>query len=276
MRSRSRSSTTRSSRACSRKPASGASGSWPGTTPIESRRTPPRGAHALRAPRSCRCRRRDRDGWSSSPRARRARPRAPSDRCRTRSIPRWRCSPKIPLRAGQVTHIAAPLFHSWGLAHFTLGMLLGRTMSLCASSTRRPGSAEIERTRGRGARGGAGDDAADPRAPRRGAPQVRHVVIEGGGRKRLGTAGRPGHGVDGRVRRQPLQPLRLHRGGMGHDRDARGHARRARHRRHGAARDGRQALRRERGSRCPPARPAESSWAARCCSRATRAAGRRT
>ena len=37
---------------------------------------------------------------------------------------------KIPLHAGQTTHVAAPLFHSWGFAHFTLGMLLGSTLAL--------------------------------------------------------------------------------------------------------------------------------------------------
>jgi fatty-acyl-CoA synthase len=37
---------------------------------------------------------------------------------------------KIPLHARQTAHIAAPLFHSWGLAHFTLGMLLGTTYVL--------------------------------------------------------------------------------------------------------------------------------------------------
>ena len=37
---------------------------------------------------------------------------------------------RIPLRARRVTHLAAPLFHSWGLAHFTLGMLLTSTLSL--------------------------------------------------------------------------------------------------------------------------------------------------
>jgi fatty-acyl-CoA synthase len=37
---------------------------------------------------------------------------------------------KIPLRARQNTHIAAPLFHSWGFAHFTLGMALGSTLVL--------------------------------------------------------------------------------------------------------------------------------------------------
>ena len=37
---------------------------------------------------------------------------------------------RIPLRYRQVTHIAAPLFHSWGFAHFTLGMLLQSTLVL--------------------------------------------------------------------------------------------------------------------------------------------------
>ncbi len=32
---------------------------------------------------------------------------------------------KIPLKAGQKVHIAAPLFHSWGFAHFSLGLILG-------------------------------------------------------------------------------------------------------------------------------------------------------
>lgn len=37
---------------------------------------------------------------------------------------------KIPLRARENTMIAAPLFHSWGFAHFTLGMLLNSTLIL--------------------------------------------------------------------------------------------------------------------------------------------------
>ena len=36
----------------------------------------------------------------------------------------------IPLKAGQTTHIAAPLFHSWGFAHFSLGLILGATFVL--------------------------------------------------------------------------------------------------------------------------------------------------
>jgi acyl-CoA synthetase (AMP-forming)/AMP-acid ligase II len=37
---------------------------------------------------------------------------------------------KIPLRARQTSHIAAPLFHSWGFAHFSLGLILGTTLVL--------------------------------------------------------------------------------------------------------------------------------------------------
>jgi acyl-CoA synthetase (AMP-forming)/AMP-acid ligase II len=37
---------------------------------------------------------------------------------------------KIPLRALEPTHIAAPMFHSWGFAHFTLGMSLSSTLVL--------------------------------------------------------------------------------------------------------------------------------------------------
>jgi acyl-CoA synthetase (AMP-forming)/AMP-acid ligase II len=33
----------------------------------------------------------------------------------------------IPFKARQVTHIAAPLFHSWGFAHLSLGLILGST-----------------------------------------------------------------------------------------------------------------------------------------------------
>jgi acyl-CoA synthetase (AMP-forming)/AMP-acid ligase II len=36
----------------------------------------------------------------------------------------------IPLKAGETTVIAAPVFHAWGLAHLALGMLLGSTVVL--------------------------------------------------------------------------------------------------------------------------------------------------
>src|SRR6185312_15261506 len=37
---------------------------------------------------------------------------------------------KIPLRARETTMVAAPLFHSWGFAHFTLGLGLASTLVL--------------------------------------------------------------------------------------------------------------------------------------------------
>jgi acyl-CoA synthetase (AMP-forming)/AMP-acid ligase II/uncharacterized protein YndB with AHSA1/START domain len=37
---------------------------------------------------------------------------------------------KIPLKTRQVSHIAAPLFHSWGFAHYTVGLILGTTYVL--------------------------------------------------------------------------------------------------------------------------------------------------
>jgi len=37
---------------------------------------------------------------------------------------------RIPYRARQRTFVAAPLFHSWGFAHFTLGLLLSTTLVL--------------------------------------------------------------------------------------------------------------------------------------------------
>ncbi len=37
---------------------------------------------------------------------------------------------KIPLKAREVTMIAAPMFHSWGFAHFTLGLPLASTLVL--------------------------------------------------------------------------------------------------------------------------------------------------
>ena len=54
---------------------------------------------------------------------------------------------KIPLRSQRVAHIAAPLFHSWGFAHFALGMLLGSSLALTRSFDPETCLARIERTR---------------------------------------------------------------------------------------------------------------------------------
>jgi acyl-CoA synthetase (AMP-forming)/AMP-acid ligase II len=37
---------------------------------------------------------------------------------------------RIPLRSRQVCHIAAPMFHSWGFAHFSIGLIVGSTFVL--------------------------------------------------------------------------------------------------------------------------------------------------
>ncbi len=42
---------------------------------------------------------------------------------------------KIPLKAFETTVIAAPMFHSWGLAHFNLALPLGSTLVLRRRST---------------------------------------------------------------------------------------------------------------------------------------------
>ena len=54
---------------------------------------------------------------------------------------------KIPLRTRQTTYIAAPLFHSWGFAHFTIGLLLSSTMVLERKFDPEGCLAQIERTR---------------------------------------------------------------------------------------------------------------------------------
>jgi fatty-acyl-CoA synthase len=54
---------------------------------------------------------------------------------------------RIPMKARQTVHIAAPLFHSWGFAHFTLGLLLGSTIVLRRKFDPEESLAEIARYR---------------------------------------------------------------------------------------------------------------------------------
>ena len=54
---------------------------------------------------------------------------------------------RIPLKARQVVHIGAPLFHSWGFAHFSLGLILGNTYSLRRKFDPEACLAEVARTR---------------------------------------------------------------------------------------------------------------------------------
>ncbi len=54
---------------------------------------------------------------------------------------------KIPLRAEQPAHIVAPLFHSWGFAHFTIGLFLGSTYVLRRKFEPEQALAEVSRHR---------------------------------------------------------------------------------------------------------------------------------
>ena len=95
---------------------------------------------------------------------------------------------RIPLQADERTMIAAPLFHSWGFAHFLLGAVA--QLDLRPAPPVRPrGDAEGDRRARRdGARRRAGDDAADPRAARGDARQVRPAEPAGDRGERLGAA----------------------------------------------------------------------------------------
>jgi acyl-CoA synthetase (AMP-forming)/AMP-acid ligase II/carbon monoxide dehydrogenase subunit G len=54
---------------------------------------------------------------------------------------------RIPMKARYVVHIAAPLFHSWGFAHFSLGLILGNTYVLRRKFEPESCLAEVARTR---------------------------------------------------------------------------------------------------------------------------------
>jgi acyl-CoA synthetase (AMP-forming)/AMP-acid ligase II/uncharacterized protein YndB with AHSA1/START domain len=54
---------------------------------------------------------------------------------------------RIPLKTRNVMHIAAPLFHSWGFAHFSLGLILGMTYVLRRKFDPEACLAEVARTR---------------------------------------------------------------------------------------------------------------------------------
>ena len=158
---------------------------------------------------------------------------------------------KIPLRAGEPTMIAAPMFHSWGFVHFTLGMGLGSTLvlrrkfdpedTLSATAQHECTALVVVPVMLQPHHGAArrDDRQVRPRRPARDRRQRQRAA---------GRAGGQGHGP---LRRRPLQPLRLDRGGVGDHRHPRGPARRAGHRRAPAARDRRQAPRRggQRGRR---------------------------
>ena len=121
-----------------------------------------------------------------------------------------------------------------------------------------------------------GDAAADPRARRRDPRPLRPLGAQGRPGLGLGAPARDLERLDGPLRREPLQPLRLDRGRVGDDRHPRGPARRARHRRPPAPRHRGEAVRRRRRPGARGRRPGGSSSATSSRSRATRAAATRT
>ena len=151
---------------------------------------------------------------------------------------------KIPLKARQTPYVAAPLFHSWGFAHFSLGLILGSTYVLRRKFDPEQCLADIARYR-------CDSLVVVPVMMQRilELPEEVRSKYDTSSLKVVAASGSALPGdlaieLDGRVRRQPLQPLRLDRGGLGLDRHPRGHARRARHGGQAAARHGREALRR--------------------------------
>ena len=100
---------------------------------------------------------------------------------------------KIPLRARETTMIAAPMFHSWGFAHFTLALPLASTLVLRRTLRPRGHAARGRPAPRERARGRAGDAAADPRAAaRRRSRATTCSALRVIARQRLGAAGRAG------------------------------------------------------------------------------------
>ena len=126
----------------------------------------------------------------------------------------------IPLRARERTLIAAPMFHSWGFAHLVLGIALGVDARPAPPLRRRRDPPSDRRARRHRARRRAGDAAADARARRARDRPPRPRRAARRRRQRLGAARRARHPRHGRVRRGPLQPLRLDRGRVGDGRHA--------------------------------------------------------
>ena len=171
--------------------------------------------------------------------------------------------------------VAAPLFHSWGFFHFAIEPADRLDAGPAAALRPRGDAAGGPGAPRPGARRGAGDDPADPAAAGGDASLLRPLLAADHRALGLGAARRAGDRVDGPLRRQHLQPLRLDRGRRGDGRDPRGPARRAR-----APPAGRRAAPWSSSStrtaaRSRAARSAGSSSATRCPSRATPAAAAR-
>ncbi len=156
---------------------------------------------------------------------------------------------KIPLRARETTVIAAPMFHSWGFGHFTLALPLASTLVLRRKFDPEDTLRAIAHHR---ATALAVVPVMLQRMLELGEETIgnlRPELAASDRAERLGAAGRAGDTRDGHVRGRALQPVRVHGGGVGDDRHARGPARGAWDRGQGADGHGRQAagLRGSRG-----------------------------
>ena len=139
----------------------------------------------------------------------------------------------IPYRGGDTMLVAAPLFHAWGYAHATIGLTLGCTTVLRPRFDGAATIATIADRRAPRVGGGSCDAHAPARGARIGARRARHHIAATRAALGLGPAERARPHIHGRLRRCALQPLRLHGGGLGDDRDTCRSPCRARHRRKG-------------------------------------------
>ena len=172
--------------------------------------------------------------------------------------------------------IAAPMFHSWGFVHFTLGMSLSSTLVL---NRKFDPEATLSLTAQHECTALIVVPVMMQRILELDDDVLKRYDLSQAARHRglgLGAARRDLRPLDGPVRRERLQPLRLDRGRLGEHRHAGGPARRAGHGRPRAARHDRASSTTTTASRSSRARPGASSSATRCSSRATRAAAART
>ena len=128
---------------------------------------------------------------------------------------------KIPLKALEPTMIAAPMFHSWGMLHFALSLSLSSTIVVRRRF-------DPEDTLGAIAQHRATALAVVPIMLSRmlELPEETFARYDLSSLRVIAASGSalPGDLADrgdGPLRRRPLQPLRLDRGRVGHDRDAR-------------------------------------------------------
>ena len=142
---------------------------------------------------------------------------------------------RVPFRAFDVHAVPAPMFHSLGNAALLAGATLSHTLVLSRRfdpqprcSARSPSTASERSPRCRSC-----SSASSPSPTTR--SRARHVQPRGRVLLGLGAARLARHRLDGPLRRQPLQHVRLHRGRRRHHRHARRPASGAGNRRPSAA-----------------------------------------